>query len=409
MKQYINYTVRSKLNDKIQITFQKNKKHFDQNSLNYEIQRKCLNTLLKAKNTELLSQFINLDKLHRCAWCGEYNLQIIFSFRVLSKHSKSTKTSENTDYLLELEDFFYCTHDRDNYTQMNIHDQHSNFTKFVCLPKNQSCSRSGLNPNSIEFVAKSRGVQESVANQIILKRNKQPFYRNNHVSEEDYAQYQDRFLGKSEEEKRALVDKQNHQRQLDGYIQKYGDEIGTRKWRAVQDKKVLTLEKFIFMYGQEEGPKRHNDWIAKATGSYENFVVRFGENAYEKWVDYLRKFQSNKFGKKSYTHKNELLRQSHERRFYDIMVEYDLHFENYKIEVNYPGSRYRTDFFFEDINMYIEIAGMMEISQYNKKMNTKKDTFGAVICGTSAVEMRLLCVEIRKRLDDVRKKFNSIG
>lgn len=29
MKQYINYTVRSKLNDKIQITFQKNKKHFD--------------------------------------------------------------------------------------------------------------------------------------------------------------------------------------------------------------------------------------------------------------------------------------------------------------------------------------------------------------------------------------------
>lgn len=44
------------------------------------------------------------------------------------------------------------------------------------------------------------------------------------------------------------------------------------------------------------------------------------------------------------------------------MVEYDLHFENYKIEVNYPGSRYRTDFFFEDINMYIEIAGMMEIS-----------------------------------------------
>lgn len=42
-------------------------------------------------------------------------------------------------------------------------------------------------------------------------------------------------------------------------------------------------------------------------------------------------------------------------------------------------------------------------------MNTKKDTFGAVICGTSAVEMRLLCVEIRKRLDDVRKKFNSIG
>lgn len=56
------------------------------------------------------------------------------------------------------------------------------------------------------------------------------------------------------------------------------------------------------MYGQEEGPKRHNDWIAKATGSYENFVVRFGENAYEKWVDYLRKFQSNKNSAKKVIH-----------------------------------------------------------------------------------------------------------
>jgi hypothetical protein len=53
------------------------------------------------------------------------------------------------------------------------------------------------------------------------------------------------------------------------------------------------------------------------------------------------------------------------------MKEYDLHLENYKMEINYPSSRLLTDFFFEDIGLYVEIAGLMQNHEYAEKMKFK--------------------------------------
>ena len=407
MREHIIYIVRQRFDTTHQIKFSKIR-HFSQDSNNHEIQKKCLNTILKDENTEL-QKFIDVSKLHRCAWCGEPNLKILFSFKLLQKQTKQTAQSVTTTYLLELCDFLYYEHDRSNYENLIIRKDDDMWGKHACFPLNNNCPRKGLNSNSIEYVQRQRGLSTEDAHSLILSRNSQPFYSHNHAQYDDYKIYQDRFRDKTEEEKQSLVDKQNFQRSLDGYIQKYGENEGRDKWLEIQKSKGLTLDKFVFMYGVDEGKRRYDDWIEKTRSQYETFVKRFGPDlAYQEWIKYKAKFSGQKFGQHYRTDRGELLRQQHEKNFYDIMKEYDLHLENYKMEINYPSSRLLTDFFFEDIGLYVEIAGLMQNHEYAEKMKFKQDNFGAIICLPYMSDMRILCKQIRKRIDDVRKNSDSI-
>ena len=55
---------------------------------------------------------------------------------------------------------------------------------------NKACRSKKINPNSVEFVSTAYGLSSDEALKYIHTRNKSPFYRENHNSEEDYKKYQ---------------------------------------------------------------------------------------------------------------------------------------------------------------------------------------------------------------------------
>lgn len=85
------------------------------------------------------------------------------------------------------------------------------------------------------------------------------------------------------------------------------------------------------------------------------------------------KFKSTKYGTHSYTKNGELLRSKLEYDFYRLLEINKI--KNYKIGKRYPNSNYKYDFYLEDYDIYVEIAGMMNIIEYSEKMKMKKNKF----------------------------------
>jgi hypothetical protein len=75
------------------------------------------------------------------------------------------------------------------------------------------CQGANLNPNSVEFVSKTRKISEAEAVNLIHSRNKSKFYKENHESIDDYRRYQgSRVFGKSEPKIREILLKQQKSR-----------------------------------------------------------------------------------------------------------------------------------------------------------------------------------------------------
>lgn len=163
--------------------------------------------------------------------------------------------------------------------------------------KNSNCTGSMLNPNSIEYVSVAYKLTKEKANELILKRNKSPFYKNNFSSEEEYRKSQSR--GK------------------DWYIQKYGREegefrynsfcnlmkdrtnrdylikkLGIDGYRDICSKKAnCNLEFFIKKFGEPQGTEKWESHIKKISRSREKFIEKHGA---DKWVEHNKKIQEKK-------------------------------------------------------------------------------------------------------------------
>lgn len=94
-----------------------------------------------------------------------------------------------------------------------------------------------LNPNSAKFISLVMNITEDQAKVWIRNNNSSPFYKENFSSDKEYVLSQSRDLRwhieKYGEEIGAkkyneLIKKQNYSRSLAGYIEKYGDE-GSKK------------------------------------------------------------------------------------------------------------------------------------------------------------------------------------
>lgn len=279
---------------------------------------------------------------------------------------------------------------------------------YYCRQK--GCSGKSLNANSVEFVMKSRKVSKDDAINIIHSRNRTPFYRINHQSNEEYSKQQNVFLRLTDKQKQKIVDKQNFSRSLNGYIQKYGEYTGTTKYYETQKKKGLNIDFWKNKYGDKWNLYR-NEWIDKTKQTEDNFIKRYGNDKgtklYKEYKNLVLKKtiesktkNGNMYGIIAYTDKGEILRSSHEIHFYELMKRFDLHKENYKIETNYPNSLKRCDFYFEDIDLYIEIAGMMRVNWYKESMDYKQKTFGCMIVEPHD-DMIKICKTIKEKLDAI--------
>lgn len=92
------------------------------------------------------------------------------------------------------------------------------------------------------------------------------------------------------------------------------------------------------------------------------------------------------------------LRSSWEIEFYNELTKRNIKFE---IEKFYPNQKvYKTDFYLNDYNLYIEIAGALYDETYNEKMQFKKINFGAIILELKDFK------NFFKRLDDEKTRSN---
>ena len=246
----------------------------------------------------------------------------------------------------------------------------------------KECNGYNLNPNSIEYVTKIYNVDSNDAKNIIHTRNSSPFYEYNHDSIESYNKYQG-ILGRvSEETKINMIKKQNYSRSLEGYIERFGEKMGTEKWHIMNKNKAITLETRIKLFGEQIGIEKYKHWKNLIVPSLENRIRKYGNGLGEyKWQNECK--QGSKFGYKYRTFEtNNLLRSRHEYNFYIALRkfgfdDYDLEFE--KLYSNDGIDLRRSDFYIKKFDCYIEVAGMMNVDWYNEKMMDKIKDFSPYV------------------------------
>lgn len=326
---------------------------------------------------------------------------------------------------------------------------------YYCSSK--ECPGRLLNPNSIEFVSKTYSLSDEEAVSFIHVRNKSPFYRENHSSEEEYIKYQTRDEEWYKERGKNIkesVEKGLYHKTLEYKIKTFGDIGAERYFKSCKSKSMLdpniiakryntTDEKFIIekqiehlitcshykldkeifydadklceyvyyrlpLYVREipdsfaikEAIKKPNYKLSKTietalknlgltidtfinnvllpkilanTTTFENFPVkRIQEVPATMGYCYVTK-------------EGELLRSSFEKDFYLKMHEVGLNEKKYSTDKIYPNqieTAYRYDFYFQEIDTYVEIAGLFGEEEYNKKLKLKKEMFNPLIVYT---------------------------
>jgi len=108
-------------------------------------------------------------------------------------------------------------------------------SNFYC--KEKGCEGKTLNPNSIDFVKKSRKTNKKEAIKIIHERNNSPFYVENHNNKTDYKNYQSLNNRLSKEKYKKFIKNLKFSKTIDYYTQKYGENEGTKIWNEINEKK----------------------------------------------------------------------------------------------------------------------------------------------------------------------------
>lgn len=244
---------------------------------------------------------------------------------------------------------------------------------FYCGHEECKALIKNYNPNSAYSVMKMHNLKSlDDALKYIKTHNKSPFYRENHETSAAYTEFQRR--NDDVEKFAASNTKANFSRSLDGYIQRYGEELGNEIFEKTQKKKGITLENFIEKYGVD------------------------GKALFEKHVETRTKRNGSYFGTILYTHKGERLESRNEFVFYTKLVDAGLA-DHYKTQCFYGGERgHHSDFYFEDLDLHVEIAGMMHHEKYKNKMAFKKEIYGdkCVIIETHEFDDKIL--EIKQKL-----------
>ena len=271
---------------------------------------------------------------------------------------------------------------------------------FYCFDKG-ACPGKKLNPNSVEFVSAIRGVSQEAALKLIHTRNKSPFYKENHKSENEYAKYQgSRVFNKSEEDIKKIVEKQKYSRSLEGYKKRFGDKEGEEKWRYIQSQHAVSIESIQHANSCsiDEAKQKFINWKSKTKNTLDNFQKRYGpEIGLEKYRANIRATTSNNrtncFGVVS-VEDGCVLRSNLERKFFNALKERGI--TEFETDGYYPNSAYRFDFYFSKIKLYVEIAGISS-PDYLVKLQKKKELFNPLVLTTKEIinQSKLECIMLK--------------
>ena len=208
-----------------------------------------LRATLTRKNISIFSYLKIWDIKHhelRCAWCGDFNHDII-----------GINHYVNNGCIIPT----------------GVRRRHT--AQFLCFAKN-NCESKKLNKNSIEFVRKAYGINETAALEKIHGRNSSPFYKENHQNINDYKKSQSRskkWFEENDKDRNAWINKANYSRSYQGYI----DSNRESMWNAVQQRKAITLDNFIKKYGAQEGLLKYNKWKDGTNISLISYIKKYGK------------------------------------------------------------------------------------------------------------------------------------
>lgn len=160
-----------------------------------------------------------------------------------------------------------------------------------CYGFYKDCIGIKMNSNSAEFISKVKDITINDALHFIKKNNKSPFYKENHEDINDYKKCQSRnkdfFIQRYGEDdgterwKTAQI-QANYSRSLLGYIEKYGKIEGSIKWNEYQKSKD-SMSRKLFNSDEE-----YNTRINSIKLTYDNFIKKYGEELGKiKWKLYL--------------------------------------------------------------------------------------------------------------------------
>lgn len=143
--------------------------------------------------------------------------------------------------------------------------------EIYCYGDNKDCSGIKMNPNSFEFISLVKNISIEDAKIFLKNNNKSPFYKENHEDIDSYKNFQSRSLSSYIEKYGKELGNKKYKEHiknisisntLDGYILKYGDVVGKKIFEEVSKKKdSMSLEYFI---------KKNNGNYQDALSEFEN-------------------------------------------------------------------------------------------------------------------------------------------
>lgn len=303
--------------------------------------------------------------------------------------------------------------------------KHNN-TPYYC--GGDGCPGKKLNPNSAEFVSRAYGIPHDEALKKIYTRNPTPFYEINHSSRHEYV--------KSQRSQQSLITQemiahQTYKRSLAGMIERYGEVDGTVLYRNIQESKKQTKQSFIDRYGESVGLHK---WLMQKNmrskhqiSSVDDIVDLFTSTLKVSSIEILKHsppelilvkelgrpilkrctdfntdadtiisiimhncpdlnifdptlLKRTSYGYISYTTNGKMLRSKFERQVYLMLMSANMvEGVDFDVDICYPNSKQRCDFFFPDTCQYVEVAGLMIHAPYADKMNHKANQYKAII------------------------------
>ena len=101
--------------------------------------------------------------------------------------------------------------------------------------------------------------------------------------------------GKEEGTKRFNLANAKKVQSLDNFIKKHGETKGEEMYNLTMAKKGQSLDKFVSKYGKEDGKKRFDKWVNSCAATKDNFIKRHGENdGIKKWELFKKRSKSTK-------------------------------------------------------------------------------------------------------------------
>jgi hypothetical protein len=165
-----------------------------------------------------------------------------------------------------------------------------------CKRGKDLCEGGRNNPNSKKYISIAYGISEKEANEYLLSRNKSPFYSINHKNEDEYKNFQSRnlewYINKYGETEgnlkyKSFVKKMEIRSSTKYMIEKHGDEFASE----LNSKKAQTLSSFIKKYGDIEGPIKWEEYKKSVGLSKKEFIRKHG---IERWNMYRESINMKK-------------------------------------------------------------------------------------------------------------------